>query len=163
MLDTARTLERESESFGSGPAVVASHLQRSLVDLIDLALQGKHAHWNVIGSRFQSMYLGLDDIVADVRTASDTIAEQIVRLGYWPDGRVQHVLEESTLQVYPEGPQSAATTVTIFANRLAQAIEGVKKSLDAIAECDPASFELLHDISLTLRKHLWALRGHIDR
>src|SRR5699024_11536440 len=40
---------------------VAGALQQSLVDLIDLSLVAKQLHWSVVGPRFQSVHLALDE------------------------------------------------------------------------------------------------------
>ena len=66
--------------------VVVAVLQATLVDLIDLSLLGKQAHWNVIGQNFRSLHLQLDKIVAKVREHADTVAERAVALGGNPDG-----------------------------------------------------------------------------
>ncbi|MGH3266249.1 MAG: hypothetical protein ACRDNS_30130, partial [Trebonia sp.] len=42
---------------------VAIELQGMLVDLVDLALIGKHAHWNVEGRHFRSVHHELDELV----------------------------------------------------------------------------------------------------
>ena len=42
---------------------VGTVLQASLVDLVDLSLIGKQAHWNVIGKNFRSIHLQLDELV----------------------------------------------------------------------------------------------------
>ena len=60
---------------------LAANLQRLLVDLIALHLQGKQAHWNLIGHNFRDLHLQLDEIVDDAREASDTIAERMRALG----------------------------------------------------------------------------------
>ena len=41
---------------------VAKALQATLVELIDLALVGKQAHWSVVGPQFRSIHLELDEI-----------------------------------------------------------------------------------------------------
>ena len=46
---------------------VLSSLQEALVDLVDLALQGKQAHWNLYGPHFRSIHLQLDEIIDEVR------------------------------------------------------------------------------------------------
>ena len=55
--------------------IVGDTLQGALVDLIDLSLIAKQVHWNVIGPRFRSIHLQLDEVVSTARTASDTVAD----------------------------------------------------------------------------------------
>ncbi len=50
-----------------------------LVDLVDLALVAKQIHWNVVGPRFRSVHLQLDELVGTARTHSDTVAERARR------------------------------------------------------------------------------------
>ena len=64
----------EIHNFTASPEL-AANLQRVLVDLVELHLQGKQAHWNVIGSNFRDLHLQLDELVDAAREASDTIAE----------------------------------------------------------------------------------------
>src|SRR5271155_5799943 len=45
------------------PPSLPENLQRVLVDLIELHLQGKQAHWNVVGTNFRDLHLQLDEIV----------------------------------------------------------------------------------------------------
>jgi starvation-inducible DNA-binding protein len=53
---------------------LADHLQQLHVDLIDLHLQGKQAHWNVVGKNFRDLHLVLDEVVEAAREFSDTVA-----------------------------------------------------------------------------------------
>ena len=57
------------------PAGFFEDLQKVLADLIELHLQGKQAHWNLVGTNFRDLHLQLDSIVDTAREASDTIAE----------------------------------------------------------------------------------------
>ena len=45
------------------PATLFEDLQRVLVDLVELQLQGKQAHWNLVGTNFRDLHLQLDGIV----------------------------------------------------------------------------------------------------
>jgi starvation-inducible DNA-binding protein len=56
-------------------------LQGALVDLIDLSLQAKQAHWNLVGKNFRSLHLQLDDVVATARDHSDILAERAITVG----------------------------------------------------------------------------------
>ena len=76
----------ESRMF-HGPAGFFEDLQTVLVDLIELHLQAKQAHWNVVGMNFRDLHLQLDSIVDTAREASDTIAERMRALDAVPDGR----------------------------------------------------------------------------
>ena len=53
--------------------LLATHLQAVLVDLTDLHVQGKQAHWNVVGKNFRDMHLQLDEIVDAARGFSDDV------------------------------------------------------------------------------------------
>ena len=76
---------------------VTTLLQHNLVNLIDLALLMKQAHWNVVGPNFRSIHLHLDEIIEAVRAGSDEVAERVTTLGVAPDGRAQTVAENSEL------------------------------------------------------------------
>jgi starvation-inducible DNA-binding protein len=69
------------------PESLPQNLQKILVDLIELHLQGKQAHWNVVGTNFRDLHLQLDSIVDIAREASDTIAERMRAIDAVPDGR----------------------------------------------------------------------------
>jgi len=79
--DPAATASEFHLPLGNDERVVASALQRTLVDLIDLALIGKQAHWNVEGRQFRSLHLELDDLVDSWRTFADRVAERAVAIG----------------------------------------------------------------------------------
>ncbi len=64
---------------------VGGRLQGALVDLLDLSLVAKQVHWNVVGPRFRSVHLQLDDVVDTARQHSDTVAERASALGVNPD------------------------------------------------------------------------------
>ena len=51
---------------------VTNALQESLVDLIDLSLVAKQAHWSVVGPRFRSIHLALDEVSAEF-TSDDKV------------------------------------------------------------------------------------------
>ena len=66
---------------------VLAELQSMLVKLIDLALIGKQAHWNVEGPHFRSLHLELDELVDTWRSLGDQVAEREVTFGAVPDGQ----------------------------------------------------------------------------
>ncbi len=134
-------------------------LQSCLYDLIDLSLQGKAAHWNVLGTNFRSVHLQLDEIIDSARVASDEVAERIVTLGISPDGRAGQIAANSRLAPFPNGLQDVPSTVTVFSDRLAKTIEGLRQAIEATSESDPVSQDLLIGTSAALEKHLWMLQA----
>ncbi|MBZ4518154.1 DNA starvation/stationary phase protection protein, partial [Mycobacterium avium subsp. hominissuis] len=64
-----RRFADDIRNFTASPQL-AVNLQRVLVDLVELHLQGKQAHWNVIGSNFRDLHLQLDELVDAAREAS---------------------------------------------------------------------------------------------
>src|ERR1041384_8598887 len=70
-------------------------LQSALIDLIDLSLIGKQAHWNVIGKNFRSVHLQLDELVVIARNAADQVAERAAALGVTPNGTAKTIAASS--------------------------------------------------------------------
>src|ERR1700759_3932757 len=88
------------------PDTLVQNLQKVLVDLVELHLQGKQAHWNLVGTNFRDLHLHLDDIVDIAREAADTIAERMRALNSVPDGRTDTVVASTTLPSLPGGEYS---------------------------------------------------------
>jgi starvation-inducible DNA-binding protein len=78
-----------------------------------LSLQGKQAHWNVVGQNFRGLHLQLDELVDHAREGSDTIAERMRALGLTPDGRSATFTATTTLPAYPHGEQHTTTVVRL--------------------------------------------------
>src|SRR6202011_1178528 len=93
------------------PPSLPQNLQKVLVDLIELHLQGKQAHWNLVGTNFRDLHLQLDDIVDTAREASDTIAERMRALDAVPDGRTDTVVATTTVPGVPAGECSTTEFV----------------------------------------------------
>src|SRR5829696_5479745 len=73
----------------------AAALQASLVDLIDLSLVAKQAHWNLVGRQFHDVHLHLDELVDTARKYSDQVAERAAAIGVSPDGRAATITADS--------------------------------------------------------------------
>ncbi len=78
-------------------------LQAMLTMLLDLALNLKQSHWNVVGPNCRSIHRQLAEIIVTVRAATDEIAERIVTIGVAPDGRAKTISSDSELDQFPTG------------------------------------------------------------
>ncbi|MFF4748426.1 Dps family protein [Streptomyces sp. NPDC002514] len=130
-------------------------LQQILVDLVELHLQGKQAHWNVIGHNFRDLHLQLDEIIDDAREFADTIAERMRALQHWPDGRSDTVAMHTTLPRFPEGAQSVSTIVDLVTARLRATVDTLRAHHDQVDSEDPSTADLLHTIIDSLEKYAW--------
>lgn len=137
----------------------AETLQQRLVDMVDLALQLKQAHWCVVGNNFRAIHLQLDEIIVDVRAASDEIAERMSTLGVAPDGRSSVVAKQTSLDSLSDGFTDVPSTVSAVADRLQQSISGLRESIEILGDVDPISEDMLIAISGPLEKHLWMVQS----
>ncbi len=141
---------------------VVTALQQQLVELIDLSLQLKQAHWCVIGANFRSVHLQLDEILLDVRNASDEVAERISTLGLAPDGLSKTVAASTKLGQLEARFDAAASTVGNVSDLLNTTIQSLRQAIEVVGEIDPISEDMLIGISAGLEKHLWMMQAQIS-
>jgi starvation-inducible DNA-binding protein len=138
---------------------VSEALQGALVDLVDLALVAKQIHWNVVGPRFRSVHLQLDEVVDTARKHSDTVAERAAALGIPPDGRAATVAVGSGIGVTPEGWVDDTTAVGALVEALGAVIARMRERVGATGEPDPVSQDIFIGITADLEKHHWMFQA----
>jgi starvation-inducible DNA-binding protein len=146
------------QNFTASPGLAAD-LQRVLVDLIELHLQGKQAHWNVIGTNFRDLHLQLDELVDAAREASDTLAERMRALDAVPDGRSDTVAATTSLPQFPADEQNTADVVDLVTNSVYAAVDTARDVHDDVDAADPSTADLLHQIIDTLEKLAWMIKA----
>lgn len=134
---------------------LGKNLQVVLVDLLELSMQGKQAHWNVIGRNFRDTHLQLDEIVGAAREFSDTVAERMRALHAVPDGRSDTVASTTTLPEYPQGEIDTTETIDLITVRLEATVGTMRDVHDAVDEEDPTSADILHAIIDRLEQLAW--------
>src|SRR5699024_11770135 len=87
-------------------------LQDRLHAMNDLHLTLKHAHWNVIGSRFIAVHEMLDPQVELVRGYADDIAERIAQLGASPVGTPGRLVADRAWSDYTLGKADSQEHLT---------------------------------------------------
>jgi len=133
---------------------VAGVLQSTLIDLIDLSLIAKQAHWNVVGKNFRSVHLQLDELVTLARTYTDEVAERASALGVSPNGKARTVAEGSVLD-FPEGWQDEETVISTIVSALAQLIERLRTRIEATDKPDLVTQDLLIEITKQVEQAHW--------
>ncbi|MDT0440075.1 MULTISPECIES: Dps family protein [Streptomyces] len=138
---------------------VAEALQGALVDLVDLSLVAKQVHWNVVGPRFRSVHLQLDEVVDTARAHSDTVAERASALGVPPDGRASTVATGSGIGVIPDGWIQDSDAVATLVEALGAVIVRMRERVADTAEADPVSQDIFIQITADLEKHHWMFQA----
>ena len=159
MTTTSTKFKRSILSDSDAPEEVKSLLQDSLATLIDLSLDLKQAHWNVVWPNFRSVHLQLDEIIVTARAATDDLAERIVTIGDSPDGRAATVAKASKLEPFDSGFHQVSETISAVADRMKSAIDQLRQAIDRLGDLDPVSEDLMIGISAQLEKHLWMVQA----
>ena len=133
-------------------------LQAMLVDLVDLSLIGKQAHWNVEGRHFRSLHRELDELVDAWRSLEDDVAERAVALGVAPDGQARTIATTSEIEPLAAGPLTDRDVVEAITARLAQVVVRTRERIHHAHVSDPVTEDLLIHVAATLEKQLWMIR-----
>lgn len=152
----AKTTRRQNAEKGfTASPTLAGNLQAVLVDLLELALQGKQAHWNVVGRNFRDTHRQLDEIIDDARAFSDTVAERMRALHAVPDGRSATISASTTLPEFPNGEVSTSETIDLITERLEAVVSTMRGVHDEVDEEDPTSADILHAVIERLEQFAW--------
>ncbi|GAA2459658.1 DNA starvation/stationary phase protection protein [Streptomyces glaucus] len=135
--------------------IAGDALQDTLVDMLGLSLIGKQAHWNIVGPRFRSIHLQLDEVVSTARGFADTVAERAAALGVAPDGRPETVAARFQLPGPKEGWVRDTDVVQVMVEALEEAIRRLRERIEATEKPDPVTQDLLIAVTGELEKQRW--------
>ncbi|MEW9548752.1 Dps family protein [Nonomuraea sp. NPDC050783] len=138
---------------------VAECLQGALVDLIDLSLVAKQAHWNLVGSHFRSVHLQLDQVVQLARTHMDTLAERAVAIGANPDGRAATIAKSTKLAQLESGWLEDGKVVATITDVLGGISKRLYERIQQTEEADPVTQDLLIAVAQDVDKQHWMFQA----
>ena len=138
---------------------LATNLQMVLTDLIELQLQGKQAHWNIVGPNFRDLHLQLDELVAATRAFADEAAERMRALHALPDGRSATIAAGTRLEPFPEGLTATKDAVKLVTARVERAVQTMRDVHDQVDEEDPTTADLLHAFIARLEQLAWMINA----
>jgi starvation-inducible DNA-binding protein len=141
-------------------AALGSVLQGQLIDLIDLALLGKHLHWNLTGPDFQELHEQLDELVAQWQERSDATAERGRALGVVPDGQARTVAAHSQLTEVPAGEIRTDAVISTLLDVLDETITRARERMEQAAEYDSVTEDLMIATVALLEKQRWMVAAH---
>jgi starvation-inducible DNA-binding protein len=123
-------------------------LQGSLVDLIDLSLFAKQAHWNLTGRNFKVVHEHLD-------------AERAIAIGVNPDGRARTIADRTRIPQLEAGYVADDKVVAAVTDVLAQLIARFRERIAATGEPDQVTQDLLIQITRELEKQHWMFQAQL--
>jgi starvation-inducible DNA-binding protein len=123
---------------------IETDLQDTLVELSDLALQGKQLHWNLVGRGFKSLHEQLDELVDEARAASDDVAERAVTIA-----------KESPLADVAGGRITDTAAIAHVVALLTTVIDRTRERIARLGDVDLVTQDLLIGIVAGLEKQRW--------
>ena len=139
----------------------AAALDGALVDLLDLALLARHAHWNVVGPRFGALHPLLDELADLARRSADVVAERAITLGHSPDGRASTITTFSSLPSVDHGVLRDADVITAFVAILDAVADRLHDALEAFDK-DVVTVGVFAEVLADVEKSAWMLRAQSD-
>lgn len=136
-------------------AALGSILQGQLIDLIELALLGKHLHWNLTGPDFQELHEHLDELVEQWHGRADETAERGRALGVVPDGQARTVGERSQLAPVAAGEIRTDAVIATLLEVLDETITRARERMEQSAEYDAVTEDLMIQTVAILEKQRW--------
>ncbi|ORI20074.1 Dps family protein [Rhodococcus sp. 1168] len=151
-----------TSSLDAGQQKIAGDaLQGTVVDLIDLSLIAKQAHWNVIGKNFRSVHLALDELVAAAREFTDSSAERATAIGVSPDGRSATVSATAGTKGIGDGWTKDEQVTAAVVDNLAAVIDRLRGRIADTEAADPVTQDLLIAITARLEQLHWMWQAQV--
>jgi starvation-inducible DNA-binding protein len=141
-------------------ASTARPLQDTLVELIDLSLQAKQAHWNLVGPTFQQLHELLDVLTDQYRVWSDDVAERMTAAGVAPDGRSATVGSVTPLSQLPVGQVEDRAVLAHFDDAVSLVVDRLRGRVEQLGETDLVSQGVLLEVAAGIEKQRWMIRAH---
>jgi starvation-inducible DNA-binding protein len=135
--------------------VTGAALQATLVDLIDLSLLAKQAHWNLVGRQFHDVHLHLDELVTLARAYTDDVAERAAAIGVPPDGRAATVSSTSRTPSIKDGWLRDRDVVKQIFEAVDVVVRRVRPRIAETEKTDQVTQDLLIGLTGKLEEARW--------
>lgn len=138
---------------------VGQVLQQQLIELQNLALQSKQAHWNVSGTLFYTLHELLQEHYEGYSNYADKVAERMLSIGVSSDGRAKTIVETAQMPMIPGGFIDDAEVIRFFIDELKLTGDRTRGRIKEIEDLDPTSANILQEVEYTLGQYQWQFRA----
>lgn len=158
-----KTKKENAEKGFVATAELRDAMQSVLVNLIDLQLVGKQAHWNIVGPNFRDLHLNIDEVVDIARRGSDEIAERMRALHATPDGLVGTVAKYTELDQPTTGEILTTTGIDVMVKAIQTTVDVMRRVHDPVDEADPTTADIFHEYIALLEQQAWFISAETRR
>jgi starvation-inducible DNA-binding protein len=138
-------------------------LQRTLIELQQLQLQTKQAHWNVSGTLFHPLHIMLQEHYEGLSKYADEVAERLLAIGSSADGRANTIVRTASVPEIPGGFLDDAQVIVWFTGAYKKVGDEIRTGIKDTNEPDPTTSNLLQEVELGVDKYQWQMRAHVQR
>lgn len=136
-------------------------LQDTLLELVDLHLIAKQAHWNAVGRFFRDVHLQLDELVTAARGFADDVAERAASIGFSPDARSVTVTGGSNLPALKAGWVEDRRIIETMVSCLETMSRQLRARIAETDRTDQVSQDLLIGICSKLEEAHWMWQAQL--
>lgn len=137
-------------------------LNHLLVEVQDVALCARHAHWNARGPTFIAVHELFERVAQTLQKQADRLAERIGALGGEAQGTVQAIAAHTSLKPYPVRVADGQDHLEAIAMRLGL-LSAEARLL--IHQCnglgDPVTVDVLTSANADIDHTLWLVESHL--
>ncbi|WP_020501225.1 Dps family protein [Sciscionella marina] len=141
--------------------ITGATLSSALLDLIDLSLFGKQAHWTVVGEHFRTVHLQLDELVDTARNYADEVAERAAAIGVPVDGRAQTVASGSGVENLDADWHQDRAVIEAVVAALTSVIDRMRARIEETEKSDQVTQDLFIEIARELEKARWMWQAQL--
>lgn len=138
-------------------------LNELLAGVIDLAMEAKHAHWNVRGENFIAIHELFDRVAKETADYADLIAERLGQMGEAAPGTLREVLKNSKLPAYSVNVHESQQHIRELSRATGVLADSLRTAIDSASDNnDAVTADLLTEVTRGLDKLRWLLESHIS-